>query len=117
MDPILSPEAAEAVHKAKGLQQAVEVAREVQKVELADMVKASVVDTLQAIFSGPNSDDPEQMSIIHNKIPILCMQILAMKGDIAEIKSTITWAARGIIMALLTTGVGLIVAAAMGAFH
>ncbi len=120
---VLSPEAAQAIHDAKNAQQSVEVAREVQKTELAELVKNSVVQTLENIFGGPNVEDPEHMTIIYQKIPILCIRvdkidknIVDMKEsfdkNIAEIKGSMQWFTRAALAAVISGVVGLVILAA-----
>lgn len=108
-DPVvsdtLSPETAdatiEAIHAAKNAAQAVENARALQLQEAVEKTsartKADVLDALKQIFQGPDEKDPEHMSIIYQKIPVLCVRVDAIDKNIEELKDSNKWAIRFIL--------------------
>jgi len=117
MDQVeLSPEAAQAVHDVKNAQHSVEVAREVQAADLVaktkQETKQAIVEALQDIFGGPNIEDPEHMTIIYQKIPILCIRVDNIDKNIVEIKASMLWFTRAALGAVVTGVVGLIIVAA-----
>ncbi len=110
-DVELSPEAAQAIHDAKNAQQSIEVAREAQNQELSKQMRDAVLEALQNIFGGPNVEDPEHMTIIYQKIPILCIRVDAIDKNIVDIKASIQWFTRAALGAVVTGIVGLILLA------
>lgn len=92
-----SPEeaSAEAVHKAKNAAQAIEVARAVQ-------TKASMIEALQEVFGETEPENPKEMRILVQRIPILCSTVLQMHADIASIKDNLQWGVRIALGALIT---------------
>lgn len=92
---------AEAVHKAKSAQQAVEVARELQLAkaveETAERTKKALLEGLKEVFGDSDSSNPEHMKILVRRIPILCTNVLQMHDDIKAMKDNQTWAVRIII--------------------
>lgn len=96
---------AEAIHKAKNAAQAVEVARQAQ---LAEAVEASAVRTkemllegLKEVFGDSDSENPKQMKVLVQRIPILCQDIMQMKNDIKSINDNFTWGIRILVGAII----------------
>lgn len=98
----------EVVHKAKDAAQAVEVAREVQMAKLAkDTAKQTeqvVTKALKDIFGEGDSKDPERMTVLVRRIPLLCTNIDDMHKLIAsnserleKIEGNIAWGVRIVI--------------------
>ncbi len=108
----LSPEAQEAVHKVKNAQQAVETAREIQLKEAvaqtAVETRKAVLEGLQQIFKGPDEANPEHMSIIYQKIPVLCVRVDAIDKNIADINDNMKWIVRLVLGAVVLAGLGLV---------
>lgn len=100
---------AEVVHKAKGVAQAVETARELQMAELAQKTatatKESLLEGLKEVFGGSDNENPQEMKVLVRRIPILCVNIANMHSDIADMKDNIRWGVRivigGVIAAVL----------------
>lgn len=92
---------AEAVHKAKNAQAAVEIAREAQLNDLVEKTairaKESLLEGLKEVFGDLEPKNPQQMSVLVQRIPILCTNILQMHSDIAELKDSQKWAVRIVI--------------------
>jgi hypothetical protein len=107
-EPLLSPEAHKAAHAAKNAQQAVEIAREAQIAEMvaktAEETKRAVFEGLQQIFRPADKNDPGQMTIIHQKIPVICADVATIKSDIAELKDDSKWNKRAIIGGAIALG-------------
>ena len=107
MDPLQTSEDASAiaVHKAKNAQQAIEMARQLQIQEAvaktAEETRRAVFEGLHQIFGEPDGKDPEQMRVIHQKIPILCIRMDAIDNNIKNIQDNLTWTVRLIIGAVL----------------
>lgn len=105
----------DAVHKQKNAAQAVEVAREAQMLELAqktaEQTEAALLRSLQSIF-GMNGGDrsKQEMNVLVQRVPILCINIAAMFKEIAEIKDNQKWAVRAVIGASITIVVTVIAA-------
>lgn len=95
----------DAVQAAKVAAKAVEVSRAVQLdeavVKTASQTKAALLEGLKEIFGGPNEEDPEHMSIIYSKIPLLCLQVANMQKDIKSINDNIRWAVRIVLGAII----------------
>lgn len=104
---------ATAVTAAKVAAKAVEVSREAQLAEAVEktavQTKRALLEGLKEIFAGPDESDPEHMSIIYSKIPLLCLQVKAMQNDISGINSNIKWAVRLILGALILAGIKLLI--------
>lgn len=100
MEP-LSPEAAEAIHKAKNAAQAVEFAREVQLQkaveETAQKTKEALLEGLREVFGESDSENPQQMKVLVRRIPILCTNVEQMHEDLKEMKDNQKWATRIVI--------------------
>lgn len=111
----LTPEASEAVHKTKNAQQAIEVAREAQLREIAAetvrLTKDALLEGLKEVFGEGDQNNPQQMKVLVQRIPILCIDIKNMGNDITEIRDNQKWAMRAAI-GLLVTGAGAILIAA-----
>ncbi len=107
--PDLSPESAEAVHKAKNAAQAVEMAREAQAREQADMNKQALLSALREVFGdGDGARDPREMRVLVQRIPILCTSILAMHASIEKMENNQTWVTRAIIGGVIAAVFALI---------
>lgn len=99
----LSPEAAEAVHKAKSAAQAVEFAREAQGRDQAEMNRQALLAALKEVFGdGDQNKDPKEMRVLVQRIPILCTSIISMHDDISELKDGQKWAIRLILGGIVT---------------
>ncbi len=96
----MSPEAHAAVHAARDEAQAREMARQVQLEEAIDkaslQTKADVMEVLEKVFGNTEPKNPKEMSILVQRIPILCTQILQMHSDIGEIKDNNKWLVRAV---------------------
>lgn len=79
---------AEAVHKAKNAAQAVEFARQAQMQEAVSLTKDALLEGLKEIF-GDSTTPGEEMTLIHSKIPVLCVQVKTMQNDIASVKGDV----------------------------
>lgn len=102
----------EAVHKAREAAQAIEVAREAQ---LADVVektamrtKAALLEGLKEVFANDNDKTPSEMSVLIQRVPILCTNVIQMHDDIANIKSNLTWIVRLVVGAVVVALLKLI---------
>lgn len=105
----LSPEAAEAVHKAKNAAQAIEMAREAQAREQAEQNKQALVEALRVVFGdGDGARDPKEMRVLVQRIPILCTTILAMHDSIEKMESNQTWVVRLIIGGVIAAVMALV---------
>ena len=111
MPPELTPEAEEAIHKAKNAAQAVEAAREAQITKAVEdtavRTKQSVLEALIQIF-GNETEDPQQMKVLVRRIPILCSTIDAMHEDIAQLVDNQRWVTRTAIGSFITIVTGAI---------
>lgn len=115
MDELPTAEAAsaEAVHKTKNAQQAVEFARETQLREIAaetvKQTKDALLEGLKEVFGDfGDPKDPQQMKVLVQRIPILCTTIIQMHQDISEMKDNQKWAVR-IIVGLFIAAVAKVV--------
>lgn len=88
----LSQEAREAIHTAKNLQQATEIAREAQLAkaveETAARTKDALIEGLREVF-GDDSKDPAQMKVLVQRVPILCVNVEQTHKDIGDIKDSL----------------------------
>jgi len=91
----LSPEASEAVHKARNAAQALELSREAQLIE----IKKGLFEGLRQVFG--EGDNPAQMTVLVRRIPILCTNIDAMHKSIEKIETNMTWGVRIVLGAVL----------------
>lgn len=116
----LSQQAKEAVHKTKNAQQAVEVAREAQlkefTVETARQTKEALFEGLREVFKGTDHGDAEKMTVIHEKLPILCTRVNKIDSNIenmqvilAELKDAQKWATRLLLGGIVTVVVAVII--------
>lgn len=115
---------AEAIHKAKNAQAAVELAREAQLAkameEAVQRTKDALLEGLKEVFGDSDSEDPTRMKVLVRRIPILCTNIEQMHLDIGEIKKTIdsnkkstddnSWLLRQIMLGIGTLFIGLLLA-------
>lgn len=105
MEKTAAEASAEAIHKTKGAQQAIELAREAQLAkaveETAQRTKETLLEALKEVFGDSDTKDPEQMKVLVRRIPILCTNVEQMHTDIASIKDNITWGVRIVIGAVL----------------
>ena len=96
-----SQASAEAVHKAKNAQQAIETAREAHNAvlieETAKRTEESVFKALETIFGMGSQKSPEEMRLILQRVPILCTTVLQIQLDIGDIKDNQKWATRAFI--------------------
>jgi HPt (histidine-containing phosphotransfer) domain-containing protein len=103
---------AEAVHAVKNAAQAVEITRQAQLAEVveqtAQRTKESLLEGLKEVFGNSDSDNPQQMTILVRRIPILCTNIEAMHQDISDIKGNIKWAVRLVIGTVILGVLGLL---------
>ena len=102
----------EAIHKAKNAQQAVEAAREAQNLELVEeaarRTKEALLEGLKEVFSNDNDTWPGKMTVILQRVPILCSTVLVMHEQIENMdkkleatNENIKWAVRIIIGAVI----------------
>ncbi len=106
---IIAEEAsAEAAHKAKGAQQAIEIAREAQLAQAVARTKDALLEGLKEVFGSGDSGNPREMRVLVHRIPILCTRIDAMDKNIQEMRDNQKWAVR-IIVALFLAAVGKVV--------
>lgn len=107
----------EAVKTATVHADAVETARQAQidaaVSKTAQETKSAILESLKEIFTDADPENPEHMKIIYSKIPILCVRVDAIDRNIVTINENIKWAARAAIGAVITTGVGVIIVAAI----
>lgn len=113
MEELTSTQAsAEAVHKTKNAQQAIEHARELQMQraveEVAQRTKKDLIAGLREVFGDSDNKDPEQMKVLVRRIPILCVTMLQMHEDIKALKDNQTWAVR-IIVGLFIAAIGVMI--------
>lgn len=96
---------AEAIHKTKNAQAAVELARQVQLEEAitktALQTKAALLEGLKEVFGDGDEKDPDQMRILVRRIPILCTTVETMHLNLEKIQSNMTWIVRLIIGAVV----------------
>lgn len=87
----LSLESKEAVHKARGAAQAIELAREVALAkaveETAVRTKESLLEGLREVFELGNPKESEEMRVLWSRVPILCTHFEQVQNDITAIKS------------------------------
>lgn len=82
----------EAIHKQKNAAQAVEMARQAQ---MADTVERTAIRTKETLMEGlrevfgDDSKDPQQMKVLVQRVPILCVNVQQTHDDIAEIKESL----------------------------
>lgn len=89
--------AREAVHAARNAQQTIEVARAIQIQEAADhaaekaaqRTKTDMLDALMEVFGNDNKKDPAQMSVLVQRVPLLCRNVEQTHQDIGEIKESL----------------------------
>lgn len=90
----LSPEAAQAIHKTKSAQQAIELARaiEIERAveQTALKTKEALLEGLKEVFGESDSENPQQMKVLVRRIPILCTNVAEMHSDLGEIKTSIS---------------------------
>jgi hypothetical protein len=95
----------EAIHKAKGAAQAIERAREAQQAELvetiADKVGVKLLSSLKEVFQNDNDKTPQEMTVLIQRVPIICTSIMQMHDDIKDLKETNKWVARIVVLAVL----------------
>lgn len=93
-----------AAHKAKSAQLAVELAREAQQRELVEQTaaktKEALLDGLKEVF-GEGDKDPNQMTVLIRRVPILCTNIEAMHKAIDKINENQTWVVRIVVGAVI----------------
>jgi hypothetical protein len=96
---------AEAVHKAKNAQAAIELARQAQLASAveaaAQKTKDALLEGLKEVFGDSDSEDPTRMKVLVRRIPILCTNIDQMHADIADIKGNFKWGVRIVLGAVL----------------
>lgn len=84
---------AEAAHKAKNAQAAVETAREIQNEELvqktAQKTKEALLEGLKEVFGGGEDHETGEMRVLVKRIPILCTNIENMHEQLGEMKDAI----------------------------
>lgn len=90
----ISPEAENAVHKAKNAAQALEIAREVQLAEVVEKTalrtKESLLEGLREVFGdGDAAKDPKELRVLVHRIPIICEDVKEMKRDISDTASSV----------------------------
>lgn len=114
IDPTLHPEAEkasiEAVEKTKEAQEAVEHARreqiKAQNIEQTNMM----IEALKAVFGNEGDEkDPEQMTVLVRRIPILCTNISEMHKSIDGIHDNIRWAVRIVLGAVILGVLALLI--------
>lgn len=98
----LPEEAHRAVHAARDHAQAIETARQVQLEEAVEKTalrtKSDMLDALREVFATSDENkDPKQMSILIQRIPLLCLNIEQMHNDISELKDSQKWAVRIVV--------------------
>jgi hypothetical protein len=115
-DPNLtSDEASEhAAHKAKSAQMAVEIAREVQLAEAikktAEQTKEALIEGLKEVFGeGDEKRDPDQMTILVRRIPLICQDIKQIHSDVADIKDGNKWIVRIVVGAVIVAILKLVI--------
>ncbi len=71
---------AEAAHKAKNAQQAIELARELQQTELIDKIAEKAGEKLlvglKEVFTNDAERSPKEMKILIQRVPIICQSII-----------------------------------------
>lgn len=96
---------ADAIHKAKNAQQAIEAARAAQVEEAAmkaaERTKAALLDGLRQVFTNDNDKSPQEMRVLIQRVPIICTNIMQMHDDIKALKDTQVWVARLVIGAVI----------------
>lgn len=96
----------DAIHKAKNAAQAREMARQAQldaAVEkTAIRTKADMLDVLKDIFGDGDAKNPERMTVLVRRIPLLCQNVKQMHDDIQGIRDNMTWATRVVIGGVIT---------------
>lgn len=107
MEPELTSKqaSAEAVHTAKNAAQSLETARQVQLAEAVALTvsetnrqtKETLVAALKEVFGRGDSSDPEQMTLLAQKIPLVCLNIQQMHSEITELKDSQIWAVRVVV--------------------
>lgn len=103
---------AEAVHKVKNAAQAVEMARQAQQEEVikrtAQETKQALLEGLKEVFENDTDKSPKQMSVLIQRVPIICTSIMQMHDDIKSLKDTQMWVARLVIGAVVLAVLKLI---------
>lgn len=74
----------------------------------AQQTKEVLLSGLKEIFGDSDTKDPDQMRVLVRRIPILCTNIEAMHSDIADIKSSISWAIKIVLGAVILAVLKLI---------
>lgn len=84
---------AEAVHKARGAAQALEVARQAQLYDAVERTavrtKESLLEALKEVFGDDEAKDPAQMKVLVQRVPLLCKNVEQTHEDISEIKESL----------------------------
>lgn len=84
---------AEAVHKARGAAQALEVARQAQLYDAVERTaartKEQLLEALGEVFGNDNAKDPAQMKVLVQRVPLLCQSVAQTHSDISEIKDSL----------------------------
>jgi hypothetical protein len=108
----LSPESADAVHKAKNAAQAVEMARDAQVQEalakFSEQNNKQLLSILKEVFGESDAENPTQMKILVRRIPILCTNIENMHRLIEEMRANQTWVVRLIIGGVIAAVMALV---------
>lgn len=101
--PDLTPEqaSAEAAHKAKSAQMAVEVAREIHQAELVGQTKEALMEALQEVFGKGDDVGSGEMNILVRRIPLICQDIKNMSVSIEKINANVSRVVWIIIVAVV----------------
>lgn len=93
------------VDKADVVADALLRASERNKEEIGKTVSHTVSSTLRDIFTEDSRDNPETMTIIHSKIPLLCLRVDIIDKNIDDINKKLNWFGGiiigGVLLALL----------------
>ncbi len=112
MEPTAHEASAEAAHKAKSAQAAVELARELQQAEMiektAQKTKEALLEGLREVFTNDATKSPSQMSVLIQRVPIICTSIMQMHDDIKDLKDSQRWAVRIVVGAVLAAVLKLV---------
>ncbi len=88
MEPTAHEASADAIHKAKSAQQAVEAAREAQQAELVEKTalktKEALLEGLREVFTNDSDKTPREMSVLIQRVPIICTSITQMHEALAR---------------------------------
>ena len=85
------------------------VAEAIAKVD-QDIIKKSLKEVIESVFSESDTKDPEYMKVLVRRIPILCTNIEAMHKNIDNINDNIKWITRLIIGTVILALLGLVIA-------